>query len=149
MEIFDNYFKFPMLMIDEMNEMRKHEDSKRFGDLPGKPTSTEEGMELDIIVGEAEVMDTDAILSINDKWQPTRESFRQAQDGKFDCCNVTFSYAGNYWVPMNKEKFKKMYIKFMKSLPEKPQPLVITLSPKAMKELASKLPKKDKDESSE
>lgn len=141
MELFDNYFKFPMLMIDEMNEMRKHEDSKKYGDLPGEETSAD--IDLDLIVGEAEVQDTDVILTINDKWQPTKESFSQAQDGKFDCCNVSFTYAGSFWVPMNKEKFKKMYIKFMNSLPEKPQPLVISLSPKAMKELTSKIAKKD------
>lgn len=140
MEIFDNYFKFPILMIDEMNEVRKHEDSKKYGDLPGAEDDEDE---LDLIVGEAEVQENDTILAINDKWKPTKASFRDAQDAKFDCCNVIFSYAGSYWVPMNKEKFKKMYTKFMNSLPEKPQPMVVTLSKKAMAELVSKLPKKD------
>ena len=145
MEIFDNYFKFPILMIDEMNEVRKHEDSKK-NDVLGLQTDEDDDMDLDLIIGEAQVQEHDVIISINDKWNPTKESFKEAQDGKFDCCNVLFSYAGSFWVPMNKEKFKKLYIKFQKSLPQKPQPLVLTLSKTAMKELVSKLPKKDESD---
>lgn len=139
MNIFDKYFKFPILMVDEINEVRKQEESQKFGELSGQ----EEELEFDIIVGEGEVQDTDTILFIGDKWKPNKASFNQAQDGKFNCCTVIFSYAGTFWVPMNKEKFKASYDKFFSTLPEKPQPVLVKLTKKTMEELMNKIPHKN------
>ncbi len=97
----EDLFTFPIVMVDAENEERKEKDEDRFGDISGKE---KESAEYDIIYGEASYPYFE-FAGCEDRWLPTRRSLQRALKQKFDACIVRFNNAGQFLVPMNKEKF--------------------------------------------
>lgn len=104
--MFENLFKFPVVMVDGNREEEKEREMQRLN-LPS------EQYEVDVIIGEAECPYYD-FVSVTDRWLPTQESFQRAIQGKFDACSVLFSHSGTFVVPWPREKFKKALSKFSK-----------------------------------
>ena len=109
MDILDDLFKFPIVEADGNIEQRKLSKKERFGNMPDDDGEEEE---MDIAYGEAECP-CRFFIGLYDRWLPSDESFRKAQEGIFEACHVTFSTIGSFLVPWTKEKFKKEYKKFV------------------------------------
>lgn len=108
MDLFQNLFKFPVVLADGDYEARKR-DSDLF------PNAQDEDMET--VIGEAEVPYF-GFVSVLTRWLPQAASRDKAlQEGIFDACYVQFD-SGSYLVPWTKERFKREYKQFVESLPK-------------------------------
>ncbi len=107
----DEFFTFPIVMIDGENEERKLRESTRFGDIPSSPA---EEQEYDMVYGEAEYPYWD-FIGAEDRWLPSKESLDKALAGNFEACIVRFVNVGQLLVPWSKKKFKRELIKFAES----------------------------------
>lgn len=103
----NEFFKFPVVLIDGDHEEKKIKNKEKFGDLPNE----EEDEEYDVIQGFAEYPYWD-FIGIEDRWIPCTESFKRAMKGKFDACIVRFLNVGQLLVPWTREKFKDEIKKF-------------------------------------
>lgn len=130
----EKLFKFPIVMIDGINEEKKSKLSLPTEDDP------------DIIIGYAECPHDD-FLSVSDRWMPDDNSFQNALNGKFNACEVVFGQCGSYIVPWNREKFKDKLNEFRKSLPAEHIVLSARVLPK--EEIEIQLLGPDKSTSSE
>lgn len=135
----EDLFTFPIVMVDGENEEKKEEEKQRFGTLPGQ---TEEPYEYDIIYGEAAYPYFD-FLGFEDRWLPTQRSLQRALKQKFDACIVRFEGAGQFLVPMSKEKFKQKIDEFAterkKTVKEEPKnTILITINPDVLTSLIKK-----------
>jgi len=117
----EHLFKFPIVMIDGDNEERK----TRQNDI----LSSDDEIEYDIIIGEAEYPYTD-IIGLEDKWLPSKDSFDKARDGKFEACVVRFANVGFLLVPWTKKKFKEQLAKFAETYEKTNQKQVGTIKVK-------------------
>lgn len=133
----DEFFTFPIVMIDGENEERKQQNKTRFGDLP---SGEEEDEEYDMVFGEAEYPYWD-FIGCEDRWLPSKESLDKAIGGRFDACIVRFVNVGQLLVPWSKKKFKAELVKFANEYEIKHPPKVqerkelkiLTLSPEQFK----------------
>jgi hypothetical protein len=133
----EEFFKFPIVMIDGDNEERKVKDKQRFGDLP---QAGEESEEYDMVFGEAEYPYWD-FIGIEDRWLPSKESLQKALDNRFEACIVRFANVGQLLVPWTKKKFKAEILKFGEAYeaaqpakePKTAQLKVLTLTPEQFK----------------
>lgn len=103
--ITDDLFTFPIVMVDGENEERKERENNLFGQ-----TEAEEP-EYDIVYGEASYPYYD-FKGCEDRWLPTKRSLQKALKQKFDACIVRFVDAGQFLVPMSKEKFRETWEEF-------------------------------------
>ena len=115
MNILENLFTFPIVMIDGDNEDRKARTSEMMA-LSDEQTA-------DMILGEAECPYND-FVSVSDRWLPSEESLNKALEGKFEACGVVFSQSGSFVVPWNKKRFKRELNKFIQNLPKEHEILV-------------------------
>lgn len=99
----DDLFKFPIILIDGMNEEQKAKSRQSMG-----LNTTDD---IDIIYAEAEYPYYD-FIGIEDRWLPNQQSLDRAMRGKFNCCMVMFQNSGTHMVPWTKEKFKNAIQEF-------------------------------------
>lgn len=104
----DTLFTFPVVMIDEENEMRKIRDKEKLGNI----LNSGETDEFDVVFGEAEYPYFH-FIGIEDRWIPNPESFQKAIGGKFEACAVKFLHAGQLLVPWSRKKFKNEFKNFV------------------------------------
>lgn len=134
----EDLFTFPIVMVDGENEEKKEEEKKRFGSIPGQ----EDSVEYDIIYGEASYPYFD-FIGFEDRWLPTQRSLQRALKQKFDACIVRFDNAGQFLVPMSKEKFREKINEFSterkKEVKEEPKnTILITINPDVLTSLINK-----------
>lgn len=137
----EDLFTFPIVMVDGENEEKKEEEKMRFGTIPGQ---SEDSYEYDIIYGEASYPYFDFIGS-EDRWLPTQRSLQRAMKQKFDACIVRFDNAGQFLVPMSKEKFREKIEEFAverknnsKEKEESKNSILITINPDVLTSLIKK-----------
>jgi len=126
-------------MVDGENEEKKEEEKKRFGEILGQG---DDSYEYDIIYGEASYPYFD-FIGFEDRWLPTQRSLQRALKQKFDACIVRFDNAGQFLVPMSKEKFKQKIDEFSverkKDVKEEPKnTILITINPDILTSLIKK-----------
>lgn len=127
----EDLFKFPVILIDSMNEEKKLDMSETERLALG-----EEDPEFDIIYGEAEYPYHD-FVGIEDRWLPDKDSLKRALKGKFNACLVKFNNVGLMLVPWTRDKFKKEFEQFVKSresqsqeeISENPKITVLRITP--------------------
>ena len=131
----EEFFKFPIVLIDGDNEERKEIEKERYKALTNKEVE-DESEDYDIVYAEAEYPYWD-FLGIEDRWIPTNESFQKAISQNFEACLVRFANVGHLLVPWTKKKFKKEIQKFAeeyelkhpKEKKKKKQLRILSLSP--------------------
>jgi hypothetical protein len=103
------YFKFPVVLMDLDYENIKKEKEV-----------LEPNFNIEYTIGEAEIHPECKLIRLQDSWLPTEDNFHAALDGEFTACSASFESIGSFDIPMSKEKFKRMYDKFMdKNEPKK------------------------------
>lgn len=135
----DEFFTFPIVMIDGENEERKLRESTKYGDIPNANPTEEQ--EYDMVYGEAEYPYWD-FIGIEDRWLPSKESFDKALVGNFEACIVRFVNVGQLLVPWSKRKFKRELMKFAEDYEvkfpktdSKKEVRIMTLNPDQFKKL--------------
>lgn len=100
MKMYDEYFKFPIIMEDRRVKKKLEEEAYGVADS-------------EIIVGEAEVHFSDEVIYIQSTWEPTNASYEDAKQGIFNTSEVYFKHAGPFNIPWSKGKFKKEHSNFV------------------------------------
>lgn len=103
---YDNFFKFPIILVDVDHEERKLTEGRTDQDV-------------DYIMGEGEVLYSDPVIRLMDMWLPTQKGVNKALDGRFTACEVTFADAGGFRVPWTKSRWKKEHSDFVNGVKER------------------------------